>query len=63
MINRTGHSHVLAAAKVAAAAEVKRLVLVHLNPLLKDESEIDIDEARRAFANTDIGADRMELEF
>lgn len=63
MINRTGHSHVLAAAEVAAKAQVGKLVLVHLNPLLKDESEIDLDGARRAFAATEIGADRMELEF
>jgi ribonuclease BN (tRNA processing enzyme) len=63
MMHRTGHSHVQAAAEVAAAAEVGRLVLVHLSPLLKDESEIDLVSARRAFASTDIGADRMELEF
>lgn len=63
MINRTGHSHVLAAAKVAAEAAVGKLVLVHLNPLIKSNDEIDLAGARQAFANTEIGIDRMEVEF
>ena len=63
MINRTGHSHVLAAAQVAAEAQVGRLVLTHLNPLLKDDDEIDLAGAQAVFADTIIGTDRMEVEF
>ncbi|MGI9427373.1 MAG: MBL fold metallo-hydrolase [Bythopirellula sp.] len=59
----TGHSCLTPVVEVAAAAEVGRLVLVHINPLLDDDSELDIDTARRIFPKTEIGVDRMELEF
>jgi ribonuclease BN (tRNA processing enzyme) len=42
---------------------VGRLVLVHINPLVTDDSHIDLAAARRIFANTEIGVDRMEIEF
>jgi ribonuclease BN (tRNA processing enzyme) len=59
----TGHSCVSEVAKVAARAEVGRLVLVHINPLVKDDSEINIEAARAIFAKTEIGVDRMEIDF
>jgi ribonuclease BN (tRNA processing enzyme) len=59
----TGHSCLTPVVEVAAAAEVGRLVLVHINPLDEDDSELDIDAARKIFPKTEIGVDRMELEF
>lgn len=59
----TGHSCLTPVAEVAAAAEVGRLVLVHINPLLDDDSELDLAAARKIFPNIEIGVDRMELDF
>ena len=49
--------------KWPAQAGVKRLVLVHLNPLSTADDPIGIDVARAIFPNTILGEDRMELEF
>jgi ribonuclease Z len=59
----TGHSCLGAVVAVAAKAQVGRLVLVHINPLLADDSQLDLKRARQTFANTIIGEDRMALEF
>ncbi|RIK82851.1 MAG: metal-dependent hydrolase [Planctomycetota bacterium] len=59
----TGHSCLGAAVQVAAQAKVGRLVLVHINPLLEDDGELHLAAARRVFRNTEIGVDRMEIEF
>jgi len=59
----TGHSCLTPVAEVAAAAEVGRLVLVHINPLLTSDEELDLAAARKIFPNVEIGVDRMELEF
>ncbi|HEX6962316.1 MAG TPA: MBL fold metallo-hydrolase [Lacipirellula sp.] len=59
----TGHSCLSQVARVAAKAEVGRLVLVHINPLIEDDAEFDLSGARRIFANTEIGVDRLELVF
>ncbi len=59
----TGHSCLTPVAQVAAAAGVGRLVLVHINPLLASDSDLDLDAARRIFSPIEIGADGMELEF
>jgi ribonuclease BN (tRNA processing enzyme) len=48
---------------VAKKAGVGKLVLVHINPLVKDDSEIDLAEAKKTFLNTIIGVDRMEIDF
>ncbi len=62
LMTRISHSTPSAAAQVAAKAGVNRLVLIHKNPL--DWSiEEDLQAARRIFANTEIGADGMELDF
>jgi ribonuclease Z len=60
---KTGHSHTTPVAEVAQRAGVKRLVLVHLNPLSTADDPIGIDVARAIFPNTILGEDRMELEF
>jgi ribonuclease Z len=59
----TGHSCLSCVTEVAAKAGVGRLVLVHINPLIKDDAELDLAAARKIFANTEIGVDRMEIEF
>lgn len=59
----TGHSTLTPVVEVAAAAEVGRLVLVHINPLLDDDNELDLNAARKIFPKTEVGVDRMELEF
>jgi ribonuclease BN (tRNA processing enzyme) len=59
----TGHSCATPVAEVAAAAEVGRLVLVHINPLLSNDDELDLAAARKIFPKMEIGVDWMELEF
>jgi ribonuclease Z len=63
MAEVTGHSCLQKVAQIAADARVERLVLVHINPQLKSDSELRLDDAQRIFKNTEIGVDRMELEF
>lgn len=59
----TGHSCLGQVVQVAAKANVGRLVLVHINPLLENDDDIGLSGARQVFANTQIGADRMEINF
>ena len=63
MAERTGHSCLSDVAKVAAAAEVGLLVLVHVDPRLNQDSKLDLSPAKRIFPNTLLGTDRMEIEF
>ena len=60
---KVGHSHTTPVAQVAQRAGVKRLVLVHVNPLSTSDDPIGLDAARAIFPNTILGEDRMELEF
>jgi ribonuclease Z len=57
----TGHSALESVAEVAAKARPGRLVLVHLDPM--NEGGLDVEIARRLFANTMIGHDGDEFEF
>ena len=50
------HTTSAEAARVAAAAGVERLVLVHVNPELDDEEAL-LEHARPHFAATDVGRD------
>ena len=59
----TGHSCTTPVAQVARAADVGRLVLVHVNPLCTAEDPIRLDVARSIFPDTSLGQDLMELEF
>ena len=59
----TGHSHTTPVAQVARAANVGRLVLVHINPLRTDADPIGLNVARAIFPKTEIGQDLMEIEF
>lgn len=59
----TGHSCLTPVAEVAAAAEVGRLVLVHINPMMESDDELDIAGARKIFPHIEVGTDRMEIDF
>jgi ribonuclease Z len=59
----TGHSSLLAVAQVAAEANVGQLVLVHLNPLIEDESAFDLEAARPVFRSIELGVDGMSIQF
>ena len=59
----TGHSYLCQVAELAAAANVGRLVIVHIDPQIDDDSVFDLSAAKRIFANTEIGIDEMELQF
>ena len=57
------HSHTTPVAEVARKAGVKRLVLVHLDPLSTADDPVGLGVARAVFPDTILGEDRMELEF
>lgn len=59
----TGHSCLTPVAEVAAAADVGRLILVHINPLMASDDELDLAAARKIFPNIEVGVDRMEIDF
>ncbi len=59
----TGHSCTSDVAQVARKAGVGRLVLTHFNPLSLEDDPIGLETAQRIFPATQLGADRMELEF
>jgi ribonuclease BN (tRNA processing enzyme) len=63
LAEKTGHSCTSPVAQVAAAANVGRLVLVHINPLDPTADPIGVDHARQIFPATEMGYDLMELEF
>jgi ribonuclease Z len=59
----TGHSSLIRVAEVAAAANVGRLVIAHIDPQIDDDSVFDLATAHKVFANIEIGVDGMELQF
>jgi ribonuclease BN (tRNA processing enzyme) len=59
----TGHSCISAVARVARAADVGRMVLVHINPLAQSDDELGVESARSIFPRIDIGMDRLEIDF
>jgi ribonuclease BN (tRNA processing enzyme) len=50
-------------AQVAAAAEVGRMVLVHLNPLLEKDEDLGVAGVLKIFPRIEVGVDRMEIDF
>lgn len=54
------HSAAGEAGRIAAAAEVERLVLCHVNPMLDDEEEL-LSGATARFEATTVGRDRLTL--
>lgn len=59
----TGHSCTTAVAQVARCAEVGRLILVHINPLSAADDPVGLLAARAVFPQTDLGTDRLVVEF
>jgi ribonuclease BN (tRNA processing enzyme) len=59
----TGHSSLHSAAAVAAAAQVGRLVAVHINPQIEDDAAFDLQAARSMHPYLELGRDEMQLEF
>lgn len=59
----TGHSCISTVARIAAAAEVGLLVLVHVDPRLQQAADINLRAAQEIFPSTLLGVDRMEIEF
>jgi ribonuclease BN (tRNA processing enzyme) len=59
----TGHSCLMKVAQVAAAANVGRLLLVHISPRLERDDDFDLEPARLIFKNVELGTDEMEVEF
>ncbi len=59
----TGHSCTSAVAKVAQAAGVGRLVLIHFNSLSEEADPIGLRAAQAIFPATALGEDGMELVF
>jgi ribonuclease BN (tRNA processing enzyme) len=60
---KTGHSCTTPVAQTAKAAEVGRLVIVHVDPVVTDADPIGLDVARSIFPNTQLGSDLDEIEF
>lgn len=60
---KIGHSYTTQVAEIAKQAEVKRLVLVHIDPLRPDDDPIGLATAQAIFANTEVAEDGMSVEF
>ena len=58
-----GHSTTTAVAQVAARASVRRLVLIHHNTLGLRVGGSELESARLIFPATEIGLDKMDIEF
>lgn len=60
---QTGHSYTSGAAQVAAKAQVGRLILIHHNTVGMRVDDAELESARSIFPATEVGLDRMEIEF
>lgn len=58
---KTGHSHTSQVVALAAEAEVGRLLLLHIDPLLIGDDPIDLASARAIFPNTDLAEDLLDV--
>jgi ribonuclease Z len=63
MAELTGHSCATPVAQAAKAAEVKRLVLIHVNPASEEADPIGLPGIKKIFPNAELGVDGMVLEF
>ncbi len=59
---QTGHSHTTPVAELAREAGVRRLVLVHVDPLSPLDDPVDVAAARRIFPETQLGRDLDAFE-
>ena len=60
---KTGHSCLTSVLKLAAAAQVRQLVLTHMDPLKGSEDPVELAASRQLFPNTIIARDLLEVEF
>lgn len=60
---KTGHSCLTEVLKLAKAAEVGRLLLTHIDPLITDEDPVSLGASLHLFPKTGIARDLMEVEF
>jgi len=63
MAKLTGHSCATPVAEAARGAGVKRLVLVHVNPLGNDADPVNLKTAQAIFPKTTLGRDNDVVEF
>jgi ribonuclease BN (tRNA processing enzyme) len=59
----TGHSCATPVARVARAADVKRLLLVHIDPSTASEDPLGLADMRAIFPRTEIAEDRWGIDF
>lgn len=59
----TGHSCLMPVVELADAAKVKKLVLVHINPVYEEDACYDLAAARKVFPDVTLGTDGMIVEF
>lgn len=59
----TGHSCLSPVARIARQAGVRKLVLVHINPLAHEPDPFGIDKVCQIFPDTLVGQDGMIVEF
>jgi ribonuclease BN (tRNA processing enzyme) len=60
---KTGHSCLTPVVRLAAEAEVGRLVLVHTNPLERSTEPLPLDAVRNIFPHIEIGFDNQQIDF
>lgn len=58
---KTGHSHTTQVATLAREAEVRRLVLTHVDPQHPEDDPLGIDVARAIFPETHLAEDGTEI--
>jgi ribonuclease BN (tRNA processing enzyme) len=59
---RTGHSHTSQVAELAREANVGRLILIHVDPVLAGDDPLDLAVARAIFPQSDLAEDLMEVD-
>jgi ribonuclease BN (tRNA processing enzyme) len=59
----SGHSCMTPVAKLAKAAEVKRMVLIHVAPSARGADPVGMTAARKIYSNMELGCDGMEIDF
>jgi ribonuclease BN (tRNA processing enzyme) len=63
LAERIHHTYTSAAARVAALARVKRLILIHKSPIENLDISPDLPAARSIFPSIEIGQDAMQIDF
>jgi len=58
----TGHSCLTPVAKVAAAAKVERLFLMHINPLNESSQPLDLDSVKSIFSQIEVASDQLVID-